>query len=133
MSDHKALARRFLTEVLGAGRFDLLDELLAPGFLDRSLPSGLTPRMAIEGFRSGFPDVAVSVDHQTEEGETVISRWTARATHSGEFYGVPATGKPITMEGFSEYRFENDRMAEAWVSYDQLGLLQQLGAIPAPV
>lgn len=127
----KRVARQFLEEVLGGGRFDRLAELVTDDYADRSLPTGLTPRTAIEAFRAGFPDAAVSVDHQVEEGDHVVSRWTLRATHTGSFFGIPASGRPVVMTGFSEYRFEGDRMAEAWVDYDQAGILRQIGALAA--
>ena len=132
MSARKQVASQFLTDVLGGGRFDLLARLTTTSYADRSLPSGVTPQMAIEAFRAAFPDAAVEVDHQVEEADTVVSRWTVRGSHTGDFFGVPPTGRHITMEGFSEYRFDGDRMAESWVLYDQLGLMQQLGAVPAP-
>ena len=131
MPDRKQVARRFLQDVLGAGRFELLSELVTDDFADRSLPSGITPRQAIETFRAGFPDAAVAIDSQVEEGDTVVTRWTVRATHTGDFFGVPGTGRRIEMSGFSQYRFQGDRMAESWVTYDQLGLLQQVGALAA--
>lgn len=127
MSSRKSIATRFLTEVLGGGRFDLLDELVSANYADRSLPSGVTPRTAIEAFRAGFPDTTVHVEHQVEEGDTVVSRWTIEASHTGDFFGVPPTGRRISLAGFSEYRFCEDKMAESWVTYDQLGLMQQLG------
>ena len=128
MSDRKQVARRFLCDILGGGRVELLAELVTDDYADRSLPSGVTPRLAIEGFRAGFPDATVSIDSQVEEGDTVVTRWTVRATHTGGFFGVPATGRPIVMSGFSQYRFDGPRMAESWVTYDQLGLFQQIGA-----
>lgn len=131
MSDRKAVARRFLEEVLGGGRFEVLDELVTSDYTDRSLPSGLTPVQAIGAFRTGFPDASVHVDNQVEEGDRVVSRWTLRATHTGDFFGLAPSGRPVTMTGFSEYRFEGGRMAEAWVDYDQAGVLRQIGALVA--
>jgi predicted ester cyclase len=128
MSDRKQVARRFLQDVLGAGRFELLPELVTADYADRSLPSGITPRQAIESFRAGFPDATVTIDSQVEEGDTVVTRWTVTATHTGDFFGLPASGRPIVMSGFSQYRFDGPCMAESWVTYDQRGLLQQIGA-----
>ena len=130
-STRAEVARRFLEEVLGRGDYELMDALVVDGYADRSLPDGVTPRMAIEAFRGGFPDAAVSIEHQVEGDDTVVTRWVATGTHTGEFFGIPATGRRMTMEGFSEYRFEGDRMAESWVVYDQLGLLRQIGAVAA--
>jgi predicted ester cyclase len=61
----------------------------------------------------------------------VVTRWTLRGTHRGTYQGVAPTGKQITMAGVSIYRFAEGKVAEGWVSYDALGLLQQIGAVPA--
>ncbi len=131
MSPHKHIAGRFLEEILGGGHFERLGELVTDDYADRSLPSGVTPRAAIEMFRAGFPDASVRIDSQIEEGSQVVTRWTLSATHAGEFFGLAPTGRPVLMTGFSQYRFDGDRMAEAWVDYDLLGLLRQIGAVAA--
>jgi hypothetical protein len=66
------------------------------------------------------------------EGDRVVTRWTARGTHRGELMGIPPTGKPVTMTGITINRLEGGKVVEDWTVFDQLGLLQQLGAIPAP-
>jgi len=62
----------------------------------------------------------------------VVVRWTFHATHAGPFGGIPPTGKPITMMGITIYFLADGQIKEARSNFDQLGLLQQLGAIPVP-
>ncbi len=62
----------------------------------------------------------------------MIARFTGAATHWGEFMGIAATGKSFSVEGFLQARFEDGKWAEDWVSWDQLGMLQQLGVVPTP-
>jgi predicted ester cyclase len=62
----------------------------------------------------------------------VVNRWTFRGTHRGEFAGIPATGKAVSMSVTTIYRISDGQVVDLWENYDALGLLQQLGAVPAP-
>jgi predicted ester cyclase len=66
------------------------------------------------------------------EGDTVAARWTVRGTHRGALQGIAPTGKPVTIPGISIVRINDRRIAEHWLTWDTLGMLQQIGAIPAP-
>jgi steroid delta-isomerase-like uncharacterized protein len=79
---------------------------------------------------TAFPDVHYTVEDLIAEGDKVVSRFTARATHQGEFMGVPATGKVVTWTGIYISRFAGGKCVEDWFIGDMLVLFQQLGAIP---
>jgi predicted ester cyclase len=66
------------------------------------------------------------------EDDKVVLRVTAGGTHQGEFQGIPATGRTVTITGMGIARIEDGRIAESWWDFDALGLMQQLGAVPAP-
>jgi steroid delta-isomerase-like uncharacterized protein len=83
-------------------------------------------------FASAFPDVHISVETAISEGDVVASRWTMTGTHRGDFMGVPPTGKSITMKGIDFSRVVNGKIAEHWAQFDAIGVMQQIGAIPAP-
>ena len=87
-------------------------------------------KQVMAAFYTAFPDQHYTVEDLIAEGDKVVSRFTARATHQGEFMGVPATGKVVTMTGIVISRFAGGKVVEDWSSSDMLGLLQQLGAIP---
>jgi steroid delta-isomerase-like uncharacterized protein len=84
-------------------------------------------------FTSAFPDLQLTTEDLVAEGEKVAIRNTWRGTHQGAFQGVPPTGKYVTFTGTDLFRVEGGKIAEQWADLDALGLLQQLGAIPAVV
>jgi steroid delta-isomerase-like uncharacterized protein len=82
-------------------------------------------------FRRAFPDLKVKIDHIVEQGDKAAARWTATMTHKGDFLGFAPTGKKVTITGTSSQRFSNGKIVEGWDNWDQLGLLVQIGAVPA--
>lgn len=77
-----------------------------------------------------FPDIHFTVEHTVVEGDKVVIRYTKHSTHQGAFAGIPATGKQVQFPSIDIFYIANDQMAEEWLMYDQLELLQQIGAIP---
>ena len=134
--ENKALARRWAEEVWSEGNLDLIDELVLPDYVDHdpALPEEVRGpegvRRYIEEFRDAFPDMRLSVEDQVAEADKVVSRWTARGTHRGAFMGVAASGNRLEMEGMSIDRFSEGRFVESWESYDALGMMRQIGAVP---
>jgi steroid delta-isomerase-like uncharacterized protein len=82
--------------------------------------------------RQGFPDVEIRAEDYIAEGDKVVKRWVFRGTHKGEYAGIPPTGKTVTLRGMTLYRLAGGKIKEMYWNYDVFGLLQQLGAIPAP-
>ena len=80
----------------------------------------------------GFPDVQATVQDLLADEDRVIERITVRAKHTGEFHGIPATGRAVTWTGIHIYRFEDGKIAELWSEIDFLGLFVQLGVVPGP-
>lgn len=82
---------------------------------------------------TAFPDAHVTIEDLLAEGDEVMVRWTLRGTHEGELRGgIPATGRRVEVSGITISRIEKGKVAENWGNYDLLGMLQQLGVIPAP-
>ena len=86
----------------------------------------------ITGYLAGFPDGRITIDGQLAEGDMVATRWTGRGTHQGELMGIPPTGKQVTVSGITISRVKNGKVVEEWSNWDTLGMLQQLGVVPAP-
>jgi predicted ester cyclase len=135
--ENKASARRFLEEVVNGGNVALVDELSAPGFVDRQAPPGVPP--TVEGvkafitmFRAAFPDLHYTLDDLIAEGDRVVTRATARGTMKGDFMGMTASGKTATWQEIHITRFEDGKAAEHWAVVDQLGMFVQLGFAQAP-
>ena len=83
-------------------------------------------------YRIAFPDVHFTIDDLIAEGERVVIRWTVTGTHKGELQGIAPTGKHVTVTGMVMSRFVKGKVEEDWINFDALGLLQQLGVVPAP-
>ncbi len=134
--DNKALMSRFLEEVFNKKKLAALDEFIAPNQVDHTLPPFLptTPegtKQAINIFLKAFPDVHLTVEDMIAEGDKVVTRYTSRGTQKGVFMGIPPTGKQITISSIIIARIADGKIVEEWGLDDQMGMLQQLGIIPA--
>jgi steroid delta-isomerase-like uncharacterized protein len=133
---NKTVVRRF-TEASNTGSLAMFDELLADAFVDHSAPPGFpNDREGQKQFtmmlRTGFPDASQTIDELIAEGDKVVMRWTGRGTNRGEFMGIPATGKPVTVTGIDIFRLEGGTIVEHWSNWDMMGMMQQLGVAPTP-
>jgi steroid delta-isomerase-like uncharacterized protein len=136
LEENKALVRHFMEEAFGQGKPELVDDLLNPNFVryDPYIEAGEvrgveTVKENIAWFRNVFPDLTCTIEDQVAEGDKVVSRWTLRGTHQGEFFGVPATGERVEMGGIQIDRFEGGKIVEERAEFDLLGAMQQLGAV----
>ncbi len=133
---NKIIARRAFEEVQSQGNLALVDELVVSDYI------GHTPFGEIYGpegakrffsaLRGAFPDLQVTVEDQIAEGDRVVTRWICRGTHNGEFQGMTPTGRQTAMTGITIFRIANGKLVEGWSNADTLGMMQQLGVIPAP-
>jgi steroid delta-isomerase-like uncharacterized protein len=134
----RALVHRFTDEVLnGHDLDDALTELVALDFVEQNpLPgqgagrAGL--REVLAGMNAAFPDIRWDVRDTVVEGDRVatLSFWTG--THRGDFMGIPATGRTVTVEAWTLDRYTGGQLAESRIIMDVVGLLTQLGVLPAP-
>ena len=147
--DNKATVRRFFEEVHNQGNVAAVDELLAPNILlhfdaPSDVPVSAEMQLSLEGikqvvseFRSTFPDLHYTIDLLVAEGDLVVSRVTAHGTHTGEYRGLtykgmPPTGKQVTWTETHIYRLAAGKIVEYWSNEDDVGRLQQVGALPTP-
>lgn len=138
IEDNKALARRFFQEFWDQKNLVVANELIAATHVDHTpgSPPALPP--GPEGFKqfasiyfAAFPDLRLTIEDMVAEGDTVVTRWTSHATHAGNLMGIPPTGKSTTVTGITINRIAGGKAVETWTNFDMLGLLQQIGAIPA--
>ena len=137
MSDaNKALFRRFIEEVMNSKNPDKMDILIGENWVDHNPPPGTAP--GLEGmkqmmgmFFAAFPDLQVTVDQLIAEGDIVAGRMITTGTHQGEFMGIAAKGKRMTISEMHMVRIENGKAVEHWGNSDDLAMMQQLGVIPA--
>ena len=134
--DNKALMHRFLEEVFNKRNLAAMDEFIAPDQVDHTLPAFLptTPegtKRAIGMYLKAFPDLHLTVEDMFAERDKVVTRFTSRGTQKGAFVGMPPTGKQVTVSSIVIARIAEGKIVEQWGLDDQMGMLQQLGVIPA--
>jgi steroid delta-isomerase-like uncharacterized protein len=138
MSDqNKAIARRAL-DLFSSGDLDELDELVSEDAVDHDPqnpnagihgPEGAKRTAAI--YRGAFSDLQIRVEDQIADGDKVATRWTAVGTQDGDLPGLPASGRSSTVTGITIDRIKGGKIVESWGNWDTLGMMQQLGAVPA--
>jgi steroid delta-isomerase-like uncharacterized protein len=135
--DAATLGRRFFEEVLGAGNWSVGQEIVSGNVVMHhpSSPAPIAGYEAVKGFlsafRAGFPDLSMTVEDAFGTPEKAAVRWRMQGTHDAELFGIPPTGKAVTVRGISVVRVAGGQITEDWVSEDTMGLMQQLGLVPA--
>ncbi len=137
IEENKGILRRFYEEI-GKGNLAIIDELIADDQVEHSpfLPGQAPGRQGtLELFtmiRAAFPDLHFTVEDMVAEGDKVVCRGTFGGTHKGEFMGIAATGKQMTVGVIEIVRIAGGKMVEHWNVVDNLSMMQQLGVVPPP-
>ena len=136
--ENEAIVRRYVEEAFNQGHLAVIDELFAPGYVNHGSIPG-QPVQDRDGMkrveqvtRAALPDIRFQLDHVVASGDLVAHYWTATATHTGEFMGIPPTGRRFTAAGMVFTRIQDGKIAEQWRIVDAFGIMQQLGGVPAP-
>ena len=131
------IARRFVEQVWGDGDREVANQIVAPDVVhhrrrrgERLGRDGLF--QGLEMYDQGFPNRRFTQDDVLGEGKYVADRWTMTAVHEGELFGIPPTGRTITLTGMNRYLIEADRIVEVWHDEDIQGMVDQLGGLPGP-
>jgi steroid delta-isomerase-like uncharacterized protein len=134
--DIAGVVRGFYEEVISRGKLDLIDELLAPDFVEHQEFPGLEPnRDGVKKFfamwREAFPDARANIDLLAAQGDLVAVYGTWQGTHQGEFLGVPGTGRQFTVPNADFIRFRDGIAVEHWGVFDSGVMMQQLAIVPS--
>ena len=134
---NKAIVHRYVEDGANAGNMSVIDELFAADFVNHDPTQPATRDLAaLKQFmlarQAAFPDQRTTIEDLFVEGDRVAKRWTWRGTQTGEFNGIPPTGRQVTIAGIDILRVSDGKIQEIWWGYDMLGVLQQLGVIPVP-
>jgi steroid delta-isomerase-like uncharacterized protein len=137
MAGHREIARSAL-DAFTTGHLDVLDQVIAADCVmhDSQIPLAAdhrgpeVARWQVMTYRAVFPDLEMTVEDQYEDGDVVVSRWSATGTQNGDMPMQPATGQSVTVTGILIERFKDDQIVEIWSNWDALGMLQQLAAVP---
>jgi steroid delta-isomerase-like uncharacterized protein len=121
---NKLLVHR-LYSAFDTGGVDLLDEVVAPDFVDHDPMPGQVGglaglKQAVGLFRAAFPDGELKVEDMAAEGGKVIAQVTVQGTHSGEFLGAPPTGQAVTADGVETFRIAHGKIVEGWSRFGPL-------------
>jgi steroid delta-isomerase-like uncharacterized protein len=136
-SENKQLVRRLFLELWNYGKLTVADEIFAGNYINHDPASpdfGKGPegvKQTVTLYRNAFSDLQFTIDQIIEADEFVTTRFTSRGTHTGALQGIAPTNKTIKVEGILISRISRDRIAEGWVKWDALGMMQQLGVVPA--
>ena len=138
-SENAKIAHRWFEEVWNKKRLDAIDEMADP----KAVGQGQQFHDALinlEEFRafaahlqSAFPDLRVTIDDTIAEGDRVALRWQLQMTHTGQFLRYAPTNKKVNISGITIFRMANGKLVAGWDKWDQLGLLEQIGAVPVQV
>jgi steroid delta-isomerase-like uncharacterized protein len=133
--ENKALVRRFVDEIFVKGNVAAVDELLADDFVGHTWPGpadGKTNlKQAIERVSAGLTDARFTIDDMIAEGDQVAARLTASARHTGDFMGMPGSGRRYEIGEIHIFRIRDGKFVEHWHQFDSIGMMRQLGAMPA--
>jgi len=133
--ENKAVVRGYLEQVWNEGRVELFERFYAQDVVGHNGSVATDAKSMKEGLamiRSAIPDINIALDDELAVEDKVVARYTISGTHQGELLGIPATGKQIVWSGITIFRLAGGKIVEYWLQTDNMGLMQQLGAIPAP-
>jgi predicted ester cyclase len=136
-TDMKTKLERIPLEILNQGKYELIEEIYAPDFVEHYPQPGVPPtregfKQFVMAYRSAFPDLHYTVEDAIEAGDKIVHRLAASGTMKGDFAGMSATGKHATWTEIHIGRVADGQVVEHWGLVDQLGLFVQLGIVPAP-
>jgi len=138
MAEGVELIERFYNEMLGEGDLSKLDELVTDEVVDHEegLPGQPEGKEGVVFFvnalRSAFSDINATVGQSLESGDLASAQVTITGKHTGDWMGVPATDKSFEIEAIDIIRVEDGKCAEHWGVTDNMALMMQIGAVPAP-
>lgn len=135
-AENKQIVTGRVQELWSTGNTAILDEVIAPGYTLHRPPTGFPSdreglKQILTTMRSAFPDLKVTVQDVIAEGDKVVQRRTFEGTHRGEFFGIPPTGKTVSVGQIIVSRIAGGKIVEEWAETDFLGMLQQVGAAPS--
>jgi predicted ester cyclase len=136
-TDIRRTAERIPLEVINRGDFGLIDELVAPSFTDHSPLPGMPPtrdglKQSVMALKTAMPDIRYTVDEAIVNGDQVVHRLSASGTMTGDYLGIPATGKRATWTEIHIGKGVDGRLTEHWGLVDQLAIFVQLGIVAQP-
>ena len=138
MAEGAKLIQEFYDEMLGKGNLDRIDEFVTDDVVDHEegMPGQPEGKEGVAFFvntmREAFSDIEAKMNQSLESGDMAAAQMTLTGKHTGDFMGVPASGKSFEVECMDIIRIEDGKCVEHWGVTDMMSLMQQIGAVPAP-
>jgi steroid delta-isomerase-like uncharacterized protein len=135
-ADNKAIVRRLYEEVWNKRKLEVIDEIISPSHALQAsniFGSSIGPeayKRNVLLFFAGYPDLHWTIEDTIAEKDKVVACWTISGTHKGDYLGVPATNKKVSVEGITIHQITNGKIMDSYVSWDIWGMMQQLGVVP---
>jgi steroid delta-isomerase-like uncharacterized protein len=136
-ADAKSIVRRLYEEVWNKRKTELVTELIAPSHALQS-PNVSGASVGPQAYKrqvllliAGFPDLQWAIEDLIAEKDKVVSCWIITGTHKGEYMGVPATNKKISVDGITIHHVANGKIIDSYASWNIWGMMEQLGVAPA--
>jgi steroid delta-isomerase-like uncharacterized protein len=133
---NETTVRRLIDEVWNKGNIKVLDEVCTSDVVNNdpmNQARGIeASKTVVRKYRTAFPDVRLEIDEIFSTGDKVVTRWRYSGTQHGQLEGIPPTGRRVSGPGQTIYHFMGDRIHEAFINWDALGMLQQLGVVTLP-
>jgi steroid delta-isomerase-like uncharacterized protein len=134
---NKAIVRRLYEEVWNQRKLELINEIISPSHAIQAptvAGSAVGPeayKREVLRFLAGYPDLQWTIDDLIAEEDKVVARWTMSGNHKGEYLGVLATNKKVSVEGITIHHISGGKIMDSYSNWDALGMMQQIGAVPA--
>jgi len=136
-ADNKAIVRRLYEEVWNNRNLEVVNELISPSHAlqgPTAFGSSIGPeayKRQVSRFLKAYPDLHWAIEDTIAETDKVVACWTLSGTHKGDFMGVPATNKKVCVGGITIHHIAGGKIMDSHSNWDALGMMQQLGAVPA--
>ncbi len=136
-ADNKTIVRRLYEEVWNKRKLEVVNELISPSHALQGstiFGSSIGPeayKRQVSRFLEGYPDLHWAIEDTIAEKDKVVACWTLSGTHKGDFMGVPATNKKVSVGGMTIHHIAGGKIMDSHTNWDALGMMQQLGAVPA--
>ena len=133
---NKALIRRLYEEVWNQRKFEVINEIISPSHALQApnvAGSAIGPdayKRQVLRFLEGYPDLHWTIEDTIAEEDKVVACWTISGTQRGEYLGILATNKKVSVDGITIHHIANGKIMDSYSNWDALGMMQQLGVVP---
>jgi steroid delta-isomerase-like uncharacterized protein len=137
-ADAKTIVRRLYEEAWNKRRLEVVNEIISPSHalhapnISGSSVGPEAYKRQLSLFLAGYPDLRITLEDTIAEKNKVVACWSISGTHKGDFMGIPATNKRVSVDGITIHHIANGRIMDSYSNWDALGMMQQLGVVSAP-